>query len=106
MRDRLLGLLGIARRAGKLTFGLDASVKTVMDGQSQLILAASDASPRTILILQRVCEENNSKLIKLEYTMEQLGASIGRSSVAAVAIHGKSFTEKVKEICNTNGRKI
>jgi ribosomal protein L7Ae-like RNA K-turn-binding protein len=106
MGDRLLQLLGIARRAGKLTFGLDASVKSIMDGQSQLILVASDASPRTILNIQRVCEENRIELIKLEYTMEQLGASIGRSNVATAAIHGKSFTEKVKEICNTNGRKI
>jgi ribosomal protein L7Ae-like RNA K-turn-binding protein len=106
MGDRLLQLLGIARRAGKLTFGLDASVKTILEGESQLILVASDASPRTILSIQRVCEENKVDLIKLEYTMEQLGASIGRGSVAAAAILGSSFTEKIKEICNTNGRKI
>jgi ribosomal protein L7Ae-like RNA K-turn-binding protein len=106
MGDRLLGLLGIARRAGKLTFGLDASVKTILDGQTQLILVASDASPRTILTIQRICEENKIEMIKLDYTMEQLGASIGRGNVATAAIHGKSFTEKVEEICNTNGRKI
>lgn len=101
MGDRLLQLLGIARRAGKLTYGLDAAVDMVKDKKSQLILVASDASPRTSLILQRACEENNAKLINITYTMEQLGASIGRSSVATVALNGKSFTEKVKEICNT-----
>ena len=106
MGDKLLQMLGLARKAAKLTFGLDACVKTVIDKESQLILTANDASERTVLTLQRICEEHRIKLIKVDYTMEQLGAGIGRRSVAAVAIHGESFTKLVKEICSTNGRKI
>ena len=44
-RAPLLSLLGLARRAGKLSLGNDAAVESLRKGQARLVLLASDLSP-------------------------------------------------------------
>ena len=48
MNDRLLSLLGIARRAGKLTMGFDPVAEDVAKHKAKLVLTASDLSERTL----------------------------------------------------------
>ena len=47
MNDRLLSLLGLARKAGKVVFGRDCAAEAVRKKQAKLLLLASDLSPKS-----------------------------------------------------------
>ena len=46
-RERLLSLLGLARRAGKVEPGFDAATTAAREGKAALLLAAGDISEKT-----------------------------------------------------------
>ena len=47
MEDKLAGLLGMCRRAGRLTTGFDAVKALAAEGRAALILAAADLSEKS-----------------------------------------------------------
>ena len=47
MNDKLLGLLGIARRSGNLKIGFEACDEAIKNGKAKLVLVASDTAART-----------------------------------------------------------
>jgi hypothetical protein len=57
MEDKLLGLLGLARRAGKTTCGADAVRRDIQSGRARAVLLSNDASPRTAGGIQSACEK-------------------------------------------------
>ena len=81
--DKLLGAVGICRRAGKLAIGFDATVKAAEKG-APLIIAASDAAERTVRNAARECKEG-TELVTLPRTMNEIEQAVGRKfAVAAV----------------------
>lgn len=54
--QRLLGALGMCRKAGKLVRGFDAVEESVMKGRAWLVLLASDLSPKTVGRVEAFCE--------------------------------------------------
>ena len=99
MSNGVLGLLGLARRAGLLTFGLDATLERVSEGRAFLLLCAADASPRTRRELTRRSDETGVPLRLLPFDMETLGRSIGRSATACVAVLDEKLAEKAAALC-------
>ena len=53
MNNKLLSLLGIARRAGRLSLGYDSAEEAMKNGKSRLLILAWDLSERTLRILHR-----------------------------------------------------
>ncbi|MDR3551993.1 MAG: ribosomal L7Ae/L30e/S12e/Gadd45 family protein [Clostridia bacterium] len=100
MPDAVLGLLGLARRAGRLSPGFDAALKAAEDGHALLVLAACDTSERTMRAIESGCARTDTELVSTGYTMEQLGNSIGRNDTAIVAVCDKSLAKRVKELCH------
>ena len=47
MNSKIAGLLGMSRRAGRLSIGFDAVVGELAGGKAALVLLAADASPKT-----------------------------------------------------------
>lgn len=47
MNDKLLSLLGLARRGGKLSSGFDAVSNSIKRRKARLVLIASDISQKT-----------------------------------------------------------
>lgn len=94
MPDSLLGLLGLCRRAGKLAAGFDAVLKAAEKGSAFLVLSASDASERTV----RAVREGGAEPVQTPFTMAQIGAAIGRSETAVLAICDRSMANRVKTL--------
>ncbi|MGN1444138.1 MAG: ribosomal L7Ae/L30e/S12e/Gadd45 family protein, partial [Acutalibacteraceae bacterium] len=46
MNDRLLSLLGMARRAGRLAVGHDAAIEAIVKNKAKLCVLCRDASER------------------------------------------------------------
>ncbi|MBQ3069668.1 MAG: ribosomal L7Ae/L30e/S12e/Gadd45 family protein [Clostridia bacterium] len=80
---KLLGLLGMARRAGRLAIGFDAAVAALKDGKSDTVLLASDGSPKTA----KECRfhAGDAAVIRLPLSKTAFAAAIGAHKPVAVA---------------------
>ena len=73
--DRLLGLLGLARRAGKLEIGEALTAETVAAGKARAIFLASDIGEATRRKVLR--HEERVPVFTMAHDKETLGASLG-----------------------------
>lgn len=97
MNKNMLGVLGLATRAGKTAAGANNAVEAVRAGKAKLVLIASDASENT-----KKQVSDKSRFYKVECVVcdagsEELGRAIGKSSSAAVAITDPGFVTAYKK---------
>lgn len=86
--DRLLGAIGLCRRAGKMICGVPlVCTELRKSGRVQAVLAAGDASDNTKKKLNDKCQFYGVRLIFLPYTAEELARAVGKDApIGAVAI--------------------
>ena len=86
--DRLLGALGLCKRAGKLICGVPLICTEMRkSAQVQMVLSACDASDNTKKKLNDKCNFYGVRLTYLPYTADQLAEAVGKSApIGAVAI--------------------
>ena len=100
--DRLLGTIGLCRRAGKLICGVDLICtelrKSAKRAQSvQIVLAPSDVSDNTRKKLNDKCKFYGVTLCFLPYTAAELSAAVGKDApIGAVAITDAKLWQSVK----------
>lgn len=95
MDDKALGLLGIARRAGRLSLGHDAAKSAVLAGRARLCLISADASDRLEREFSRMTQgEKSIPLRRVRYTMEQLHHAIG-ARTGVLTVDDDGFAEKL-----------
>lgn len=100
MNDKLLSMLGLCRRAGKLVVGSDIAVDSVLSGKAALAIAASDASQHTVKKLFSTAHMCNVKTLEVKRTKEQLGMAVGKYCAVA-AIEDAGFAKKIAELAKT-----
>lgn len=88
MADKLLSMLGMARRAGKLQAGFDLVVETVKAGKADLVLAAADISEKTFKNLKYEAEKQQVKSVRIHAPMEELGKACGIKAGVIVITDG------------------
>lgn len=88
--QRLMSVLGLAQKAGKIVSGDFAVQGAVKSGKAKLLIIANDASAATKKEYQYQAEVRN---ITIYYALskEQLGGAIGKALRAAVAITDNGF---------------
>ena len=55
--NKVLGMISLCRRAGRLTLGMDAAAEKAWKGEARLLLLAEDLSPRSDEVEMSVCSE-------------------------------------------------
>ncbi len=109
MNDRLLSLLGICRKAGKMAIGFDPAVDCIETDKTKLVLAASDISANTAKKLKAVAETKGVDFIYIKRTKEELSFGLGKTC-ALVAITDSGFEKKLRELilseCNEGGNSL
>ena len=99
MADKLLSLLGLAKRAGKLEPGFDAAVAAARSGKASLLLAAGDISEKTVKNLRYEGDRAGVPTLRIQAGMEELGRACGvRAGVLAVT--DKGFSKAVQNLGN------
>ena len=90
---KLLGTLGLCRRAGKLVIGTPMVCEKMRAGRSVCyVFYASDVSDATVKKLQNKCSYYGIPILKIEASREMLGKAVGKSgAVAAVALTDAGF---------------
>ena len=94
--EPLLGLLGLARRAGLLAVGATAVEKLVRMGRRPVVVIARDASPnqrRRWLALRPVRGHVTGRV-----TREDLAQRLGRRDLAVVAVSDRGFVRGLIEL--------
>ena len=86
--DRLLGAIGLCRRAGKLICGVPLICTELRKSRTvQAVLAASDVSDNTRKRLNDKCSFYSVPLFFLSYTAEELASAVGKDApIGAVAV--------------------
>lgn len=96
--SKIIGMLGFARRAGKVTFGFDACVKNMRDNKAKAVFFSNDASDRTFTKISEECKRLNVSSAVFPFDKEILGRAIGRDGVAVTAVTDKSFADRLLEL--------
>ena len=77
VEQRLLNLLGLARKAGKLQWGKDTVIRSLLRSEAKLVLTASDFSPNAASRIKRLCTDRNCRYLPLVATQEDLARRLG-----------------------------
>lgn len=101
MNDKLLGLLGLAARARKITTGEELVIKDIRSGKAKLVLIASDASNNSRKKIEDKCKYYN---VEYHFFGDRftLGHAIGKETRIAIAIIDDGFAKKVSSLLNEN----
>lgn len=92
--NNLYGLIGLARRAGKVSFGTESSEETIKKGKAKLVIVAKDSSNRTIENFKMLCNMQNVP-IRILGTIEDLSLSIGQMNKAIITIKDENFAKEL-----------
>lgn len=94
MNSKFLGMVGMAKKAGKLVTGEEKCADAVRSGRSRLVIIACDASDNTKKSLVNTCKYYNAEYI--EYSDKAaLGKYTGAQSRAAVSVNDDNFAKAI-----------
>ena len=95
----MCGLLGLARRAGKISFGTEACRKDIESNRVKLVIIAEDAAERTKMNFNNIC--SRKKIHIIEYlNIEEISKAIGKVNKAIVGIKDLNFANEIIKIIN------
>lgn len=97
MPHKALSLLGIARRAGKLSFHEEANLSAIRSGRAKLLILATDAGASTAKKYLDKCATYQVPVIRMVDRME-LGMALGTAERSAVAVLDEGFAKKLLEL--------
>ena len=83
---RVLGITGIAKKAGRIAIGDEQTKLALQSGKAKLVLLAQDGSKNTRMRFQGMSAAVQIQHIILPATKNELGGAIGRQSCAVAAI--------------------
>ncbi len=98
MASKLLSLLGLARRAGKLTAGSSQIERELPSSTpAAIVLVAEDATSPTAKKLIQRCTTRRIKVFPVPCSMEEIGVAIGKHQIGYVMINDSSFCQGIKQ---------
>lgn len=95
--NRLMNLLGIARRAGKLDLGGEAVKQSVRRHHARLVLLASDLSQRTAEGIHAEAEKAGVRTAEIRANMDEVEAALGRRT-GIIAVNDAGFAKTLLEL--------
>lgn len=97
--ERICGLLGLATRAGKVTFGTEACMSSIEKKKVNLLLIASDASERTKLKFENICSKYHVPVLEI-LTEEEISKAIGKENKVVAGVEEVNFSKEILKINN------
>ncbi len=99
MNDKFLGMIGLAKRAGKIITGEDLCSKAVKIGTSRLVIISQDASDNTKKSITDSCKFYNVEYIEAS-DKAMLGKFTGADSRAVVSVNDDNFAKAILDRLN------
>lgn len=101
---KYLNMLGMARRAGKLSMGHDMAMKAITTKKAKLLIFSSDVSPRLIEEFNVATEKFNKNLqaISVVENMNELHMALGYKA-GVMTVDDINFSSRIIELINQEG---
>ena len=84
-QDKALGLLGLARKAGKLQTGEETVCAMLAEKHARLTLLADDAGEAVVRKVRALAQGSRQRVLAIPYDKLRLGAALGRPAVSVAA---------------------
>lgn len=88
--NKILNMLGIARRAGKLVLGTDSLINAFPSKKVKLVFIASDASEQTIDKFDKKAYFYQVRIIN-KFNTEELSKALGVTSIKVIGLLDEGF---------------
>lgn len=95
--NKVLGLLGLAKKAGKLEVGEEPTGAAARAKDARLLLIASDAADNSYRRLKHFADAGACLYAVIPCTKDELGGALGRTSCAMVAVTDIGFATAIAE---------
>lgn len=103
MNDRILSLLGLCRRAGKLVIGADPCIESMVKGKARLIIYAEDFSHNSLKPVLAQAQRANVRVLEINRNKDELSFSIGRLC-GVLSIEDRGFADKLATLVEDEQR--
>ena len=99
---KYLSMLGMARRAGRLSMGHDLAEKSIKAKKAKLLIFAGDISPRLKNEFYTLSERYHPGLIamSIDETISQLHSALGYKA-GVITVNDENFAKRIIELINT-----
>ena len=95
MTDRILGLIGMMRKASALVIGEDRVSEAVQQGRVKILMIPSDAGDSVRKYATHIVGNRRLQMIELPYQTEMLSAAVGLSNCQIAAVTDLGFAKAV-----------
>ena len=99
---KLSGMLGLATKAGKVTFGQEATKEAIFKRKVKLLIIAEDASSRTKTNFLELAKTRNIP-IHIIMNIEEISMAIGKKNKAIVGLIDFNFSKAIIKIIDGGG---
>ncbi len=95
MNSKVLTLLGFAAKAGKLSFGMNATVFSVKSKKAKAVFVASDISAKSRKEVAFYCDKFGVSHVSLDnYNIEDISRAVGKKC-GILSLNNDSFKESI-----------
>lgn len=95
--EKSLNLLGLARRAGRLSLGTEGCFTSITSGSAQLVFLAADAGDNTAKKFRDKCAFYHTPLVE-RFNRFQLGHACGRKELVVLTVNDPGFAAKLRKM--------
>ena len=92
-KNKILGLLGLMRRAGAIEIGEVNTGSAAHAHKAKLILLAADASENARKRAETFAFSGKAKLTALPFTKEEFASAVGLSGCSMAAVTDRGFAD-------------
>lgn len=93
MISEIMGLIGLAQKAGRLVSGAELCEKAVRTGAAKLLLLDEDTKENTTAKIARACAAAGTPL----YRVPKLGRAIGKGGRMTCAVMDQGFADAIQK---------
>ncbi|WP_155964304.1 YlxQ-related RNA-binding protein [Streptococcus ruminantium] len=95
-KQKILNLIGLAQRAGRLISGEELVVETIQKGQAKLVFLANDAA---VNLSKKVTDKSYTYQVEVVtvFSTLELSAAVGKAR-KVLAVTDAGFTKKMRSI--------
>ena len=97
--NKLITMLGFAKRAKKLASGANAVQRSILSGRSCLVIIAADSGDSLKRKFTRLCEENEIKVL-IYSSNEELSIMTGENNKSIYSVENPNLAEELWKLIN------
>ena len=95
--NKILGMLGLASRARKITYGFDSTLQEIQKNKIKLVIVAEDASERTKNKFLEVANFYKIPIIIYE-SIDNLSKAIGKQNKAIIGVKEANIANEIGKL--------